>query len=108
MLKRSAPPQPGNVHSRATLLLGVGPPELGLVQAVGARAAVLLHPAAPAHPAAAGADAAPFPPPLDSALRGLPLSALLAGAILVPALLDYMEVVGGERDRVRETPQADR
>ena len=91
MVKRSAPPQPGNVHSRATLLLGVGPPELGLVQAVDARAAVLLHPATSTDPAAAGADAAPFPPPLHSVLRRLPLGALLVGAVLVSALLNYME-----------------
>lgn len=88
-------------NSHAALPLGVGPAKLGLVQAVDALAAVLLHQAALAAAAAARADAAdrvaaqdlpllepvappPAPPPLlDAFLREDPLRPAFVGELVV-------------------------
>lgn len=87
-------------HLHAALPLGVGPAKLGLVEAVDALGAVLLHQAALAAAAAAGAHPAgrvasqhrlfnehvalgPPPPPLDVFLRDDPLSPALISEVVV-------------------------
>lgn len=92
-----------NLH--ATLSLGVGSPELGLIQAIGTLCTVLLYQTAFAPSTAPGSNTPgcistqylpfsepaapppPPPPPLDVFLRGNPLSPALISVVVVVVVI---------------------